>query len=209
MKGFHLALSAYGLGYFAFLIIYFLFFGFSITTFFGFLMTLIISLMIGIFLLIFLSPTYCNQETETSNAGLYLEILIYGLLVYIVYFYLANYVMPFYQQSGLVNRIKHDFIFGAVIIGLFGIITLMNYYISSAVLGQINFYTFIAYLFILSMKIYIIWQQSMFSSNSTNPSIGQQGGWKNILIREPDYLEPNNYLGSYKKKIKSSFYNLS
>ena len=212
MNGFHLAATAYGLSYIGFVFLFFLFFGFNISTFLGFLMTLIVSVLIAIFLLIFLSPTYCNKD-EKSNVGLYFETFLYGLLAYLIYLYLSSYVMPFYSRPELVNQMRHDIIFGGLILSLFAIITGINYFVKSTVLSNINFYTFLLYLLVLSMKIYIVWSQWTFTPQSTNPYIQQpyqEGGksfWKNIWVREPDYIQPHRHRRS--RKVKSSFYELS
>lgn len=216
MKGFQLAASAYTILYLTFLIIYFLFFGFNISTFLGFLLTLIVSFVIAIFLLIFMSPTFCEKD-GSSNVPIYLETLFFGLLVYLIYLYLSSYVMPFYNNPEIPNQIKHDFIFGGVILSLFAVITFINSFVQSSAISNLNFYSFFIYLFILAMKIYIIWRQwSLNSLNGNNISSDyryprQEGGnWRNIWVREPDYLQPHRH-GGYrsKRKVKSAFYEFS
>ena len=216
MNGFQIAATAYNIAYWGFVILFFLFFGFNISTFLGFLLTLIISVLIAVFLLIYLSPTFCDKDGK-SNIGIYMEAFIYGLLAYLIYFYMTSYVMPFYSQSDLPNQMRNDLIFGGIILTLFAIITVINTFVQSSAFSTINFYTFLLYLLVLSMKIYIIWKQWTFMPPSTNPytqpysTQPQQGGgrgfWKNIWVREPDYIKPHRHHGS--RKMKSAFYEFS
>lgn len=192
----------------SFMWIYFIFFGFDFGILFRFILAFIISVFIALFLMIFMSPTYC-QDKQESNIGIYTETLLFGLLVYLMYFYLTYYVLPFFNNMMLPNNINHDFIFFGIIATLFSLVMIINYFVKSKIFQNINFYALLVYLFILSMKIYVVVNQSFY------PSQIQSGGgyydqprtrngfFQNILIREPDYLHPR------KHRKKSFFYNLT
>lgn len=205
-----------------FMIIYFMFFGFEFKTLFGFSVAFAMSVLIAIFLMIVMSPTYCNKE-EGSNMGIYIETLLYGLLIYLIYFYLTTYVIPFYNNLGLHNNINRDLIFFGIVATLFTLIFIINSFVKSKPFDTINFYTLLGYLFVLSMKIYVIFNQSFqppqvggyyssgngnmpFSSSYSSPyyssPLSQAGGYGGRLVREPDYLKPQYH----RKRIKSSFY---
>ncbi len=181
------------------MIIYFLIFDFTITALFSFIIALIVSIVISIFLMIFMSPSYCSADGNNGgNLGVYFETFLYGLLVYMMYVYLTTYVMPFYNNPALPNQIRYDLMFGGMITVLGIIILILNSYVRSEVFKNINFYTVFVYVFILSMKIYVIGLQS-FNKIATPP---MSGGYER-MIREPDYM-----IKKPVRKRMSAFYNL-
>ena len=179
------------------MVVYFLIFDFTITAFFSFMMALVISVLIAIFLMIFMSPTYCSTTGGGSNAGVYFETFLYGLLVYLIYLYVTVYVVPFYNNIQMPNQLKYDIIFGGMIVTLGLIIWILNAYVDSEVFKKINLYTALGYALILFMKIYIIGLQAF-----NPPAMAPQLGGYERLVREPDYIRPA------RSSKKSAFYNL-
>jgi len=145
------------------MVIYFFIFDFTITALFSFILALLVSVLISIFLIIFMSPSYCSADGSgptSSNVGVYFETFLYGLLLYLMYIYLTIYVMPFYNNPRLPNQLKFDIIFGGMIGALCAIIWVINAYVGSEVFNKVNLYTVLVYVFILSMKIYVIGLQA-------------------------------------------------
>ena len=187
----------------SFMIIYFLFFGFDVKTLFSFGLALLMSILISIFVIIFMSPNYCDKKYQ-SKIGIYVEVLIYGLLSYLIYFYFSDYVKPFYNDLRIPNRINLDLIFTGIILSFFLVLFIINSFVKSDSFSTLNFYTFLVYLFVVSMKLYVIINQYIFQSTSRISSqLNQEGGYINdVLIREPDYIDFRG-ISSHKSRIDS------
>ena len=187
------------------IVLYSTVFGFELKTFFHFVLAFIGSLMIAAFLVIFMAPSYCNNTSE-QNLAFYFQSIFYALLVYLLYFYINYYVVPFMTANPPYNKWQHDLIFGGIIGGLFLIQTWFNYLKENASFKQLDYYTFIVWITALLLKLGVVMRQ--YFVLKTPPHHFDDDIEMQQMLGSGPYWYDQRY-GNSRHTGKSAFYNFT
>lgn len=203
-----IAIAGYFMHFISFLILYFAVCGFTIGPLVQALLLLGGSIIIALFLVIFLSPSYCmsNGANNTGGGGglsFFFEIMLLGFFIYSIIFYWHHYVYPFIAQNPPRNNYRFDLIMFVAMVIIWLILFGLNSLSGNSTLSYIENTTGIFAIILFFIKLSV--QIRQIISSPTQPlqppqSINMQGGrWGDEQIISRKTHRQNN--------VKSAFYN--
>lgn len=207
-----IALAGYFCHFFSFMLVYFAFCGFNLMPLVQAFLLLGGSIVIALFLVVYLSPTYCapNGNSAGGQLSFFFEIMFLGFFCYTLIFYWHHYVYPFLANIPPINNYKYDLIMFGALLMVRLILLGLNYLSQSTNLSYIeNTATVIAgIIFFIKMTVQI---RQMINSPQTSQTLQAQQAQQAQMMEGgrwgDEQIPHQRYSGTRRRNhVKSAFY---